>query len=80
MPDEEGNTKIDEDEVPETSLHAHGSDHEDTGVEAPEEKDDEVEGDVHDGDPDASEVPNTGGATSGGPGGGAEGEDDPSQV
>ena len=27
---EEGNTKIDEDEVPETSLHAHGSDHEDT--------------------------------------------------
>ena len=57
MPDEEGNTKIDEDEVPETSLHAHGSDHEDTGVEATEEKDDEVEDDVHDGDPDASEVP-----------------------
>ncbi len=75
MPDEQGNTQIEEEEIPETPLHAHGS-----GLEAANERDreEQVEGETNeDGDPDASEVENTGGARSGGPGGEAEGEDDP---
>jgi hypothetical protein len=80
MPDEKGNSKIDEEQVPETSLHAHGSGHEDTGVDAQDQQGDEAKGETHEGEPDASDVPNTGGSTSGGPGGAAQGEEDPSQA
>jgi hypothetical protein len=78
MPDEEGNDKLDQDDVPSTSLHAHGS-----GIEEENERprEDNAEGEVlDDSEQDASEVPNTGGATSGGPGGDATGEEDPSDA
>jgi len=78
MPDEEGKTEMDEEELPTSSLHAHGSKIEDEG-----RREEDVEGDIpdeDDTDQDASEVPKTGGSTSGGPGGDATGEEDPSNV
>ncbi len=78
MPDEEGNDQVDEDDLPETSLHAHGS-----GVEEENERPREENADgeiLDDSEQDASDVPNTGGATSGGPGGDATREEDPSDV
>ncbi len=73
MPDEEGNEKADEETIPETPLHAHAH-----GSEGDEE---DIEGEIGGGEhQDASKAENTGGATSGGPGGGAQGEEDPSDV
>ncbi len=72
MPDDQDETGIDEDALPRTPLHAHG-----------EGRDEDIEGEVGGGtgeDQDADTAENTGGATSGGPGGAAEGEDDPSNV
>jgi hypothetical protein len=70
MPDEKGKNKATDEDVPESSLHAYKSGEED-----------EVEGPLNDtGKPDADAVKKTGGATSGGPGGAADGEDDPSEV
>ncbi len=66
MPDEDDNVKIDEDKVPETTLHAHAEE-EDLGTDAEDEKDEEPAGHVHEGEPDASQVEKTGGGTSGGP-------------
>ena len=79
MPDEQGNAKIDTEKVPETPLHAHGDQHEDTGVEAQDKEGDDPVGEVHEGEPDASQVEKTGGGTSGGPPREDPGED-PSQV
>ncbi len=76
MPDEEGNDAIDE--APETSLHAHGS-----GIEEENERPrvENAKGNILDDSEDsADDVEKTGGATSGGPGGHAEGEEDPSNV
>jgi hypothetical protein len=76
MPDEEGNQEIDE--APETSLHAHGS-----GIEEENERprEDQAEGNiVEEGEDSADAAEKTGGATSGGPGGHATGEADPSDV
>ena len=76
MPDEEGKTGVDEDDLPETPLHAHGS-----KIEDQERREEDAEGEIlDDSSQDASDVPNTGGATSGGPGGDATGEEDPSEV
>ena len=70
MPDEEGNEKIEGEEAPSTPLHAHA-----------EGREDDIEGGMPDDDEqDADQAEKTGGATSGGPGGHAEGEEDPSQV
>ena len=70
MPDEKGNEATDEETVPSTPLHAHG-----------EGREEDVEGEIGGGQgADADTAENTGGATSGGPGGAAEGEDDPSEV
>jgi hypothetical protein len=74
MPDEDDNVKIDEDQVPETTLHAHAEE-EDTGTEAEDERDDEPAGEVHEGEQDASQAAKTGGATSGGPPSEDAGED-----
>jgi len=65
MPDEEDKTGLEEEEVPETSLHAHGS-----GVEETNERPraDNIEGELlEDEEDEAHEAANTGGATSGGP-------------
>jgi hypothetical protein len=76
MPDEKGNTEMDEEQLPETSLHAHGSDGEDD-----EDREEDAQGNIIDDETqDASQLPNTGGSTSGGPGGAASGEEDPSDV
>jgi len=76
MPDEKGDTKLDEDDLPTSSLHAHGS-----KIEDQERREEDVEGEIlDDSSQDASDVPNTGGSTSGGPGGDATGEEDPSDV
>jgi len=65
MPDEEGNTQIDEENVPETPLHAReGRIEEDN--ERPRAEDAEGET-VDEDEADADQVTNTGGATSGGP-------------
>ena len=71
MPDEDDNTGIDEEDLPATSLHAHG-----------EDREEDIEGEIGGGEDEGAETAeSTGGATSGGPGGHAEGEDDdPSQV
>ena len=72
MPDEKGQDKATDEDVPESSLHAYKSGEED-----------EVEGPHNDTgkpDADADAIKKTGGATSGGPGGAADGEDDPSEV
>lgn len=72
MPDEKGQNKAPDEDVPESSLHAYKSGEED-----------EVEGPLNDTgkpDADADAIKKTGGATSGGPGGAADGEDDPSEV
>jgi len=70
MPDEDGNVKADEETTPETTLHAHAED-----ADAESQK-----GEIGSGEhQDASRAENTGGATSGGPGGDAEGDPDPSQ-
>lgn len=77
MPDEEGNTELDADEAPETSLHAHGS-----GIEEESDRprEDQAEGNIVDEDEDSGEESvNTGGATSGGPPQEDAGED-PSNV
>lgn len=78
MPDEKGNTETASEDLPETPLHAHGS-----GVEEADEhgQEEDAEGNIiEDGEQDASVVPNTGGATAGGPSDDAEGEEDPSNV
>ncbi|CAN5236390.1 hypothetical protein BH24ACT23_BH24ACT23_12000 [soil metagenome] len=78
MPDEDGNTEIDEDEAPETSLHAHGSGIEEEGGDRPRE--DQAEGNiVEEGEDSGEDSVNTGGATSGGPPQEDAGED-PSNV
>ncbi len=72
MPDEHEETGVDKDDLPATPLHAHG-----------EGREEDIEGEVGGGtgdDQDADTAEKTGGATSGGPGGAAEGEDDPSNV
>jgi len=72
MPDEKDRTEMDEDEIPSTPLHAHG-----------EGREEDIEGEIGGGqgeDRSADSAENTGGATSGGPGGAARGEDDPSKV
>jgi hypothetical protein len=77
MPDEKDETGLDEEDLPSTPLHAHGSGIEDAN-ERPRE--DEVEGELLDDDQDdAAEATNTGGATSGGPPKEDAGED-PSNV
>lgn len=69
MPGEQGETGADQ-EATETPLHAHGGGREE-----------DVEGEMgEDFQEDADDVENTGGATSGGPGGEAHGEEDPSDV
>lgn len=78
MPDEDGADQLDQDDIPETSLHAHGS-----GIEEENDRprEENAEGNIlDDSEDDADDVPNTGGATSGGPGGHATGEEDPSNV
>jgi len=69
MPDEHDNEKADE--TPSTPLHAHA-----------EGREQDVEGDIAgtEGEQDADSAENTGGSTSGGPGGAATGEEDPSQA
>jgi hypothetical protein len=72
MPDEKDEVRADEEKLPETSLHAHA-----------EGRDEDIKGEIGGGpgsEQDADTVEKTGGATSGGPGGAAEGEEDPSQV
>lgn len=72
MPDENDQTGSDEETIPSTPLHAHG-----------EGREEDIEGEIGGGqgeDRDAESAENTGGATSGGPGGAAVGEDDPSNV
>ena len=72
MPDEKDNVKPDEETIPESPLHAHG-----------EGREEAIEGNIGGGtgeDKDANTVENTGGSTSGGPGGDAVGEEDPSNV
>jgi hypothetical protein len=72
MPDEKGESAADEETIPETPLHAHG-----------EGREDDIEGEIGGGsgeDRDAETTENTGGSTSGGPGGAARGDEDPSQV
>jgi hypothetical protein len=70
MPDEDDNKLADEEEVPSTPLHAHD-----------EDRDEDIEGPIGGGhEEDAEDAPNTGGSTSGGPGGAAEGDEDPSNV
>lgn len=70
MPDEKGETGIDEENIPETPLHAHD-----------EGREEDIEGNIGGGHEEGAETAeNTGGATSGGPGGDATGEDDPSNV
>jgi hypothetical protein len=79
MPDEDGNTEIDEDEAPETSLHAHGSGVEDEGGDD-RPREDQAEGNiVEEGEDSGEDSVNTGGATSGGPPQEDAGED-PSNV
>ncbi len=67
MPDEEGNEGVESEDLPETSLHAHGSGVEDeAGEERPRE--DQAEGNIVDeGENSGEDSVNTGGATSGGP-------------
>lgn len=79
MPDENERTGVDEEDLPETSLHAHGSGvEEEVGDERPRAE--QMEGGVPDEDTqDADQVENTGGATSGGPPSDEAGED-PSDV
>ena len=68
MPDEKGNQP--NEEGTDSSLHAYK-----------EGREEDIEGKLNDtGEPDADQVENTGGATSGGPGGAADGEEDPSEV
>ncbi len=72
MPDEKDETSADEETVPKTPLHAHA-----------EGRDEDIEGEIGGGtgeDQDADTAQNTGGSTSGGPGGAAVGEEDPSEV
>ncbi|MFI5122926.1 MAG: hypothetical protein ACHQJ5_08505 [Vicinamibacteria bacterium] len=72
MPDEKGEVSADEEAIPKTPLHAHA-----------EGREEDVQGEIGGGtgeDQDADTAENTGGATSGGPGGDAVGEDDPSKV
>jgi hypothetical protein len=72
MPDEKEKTEPDEETIPSTPLHAHG-----------EGREEDIEGEIGGGqgeDRDAESAENTGGSTSGGPGGAAVGEDDPSNV
>ncbi len=72
MPDETDETGVDKEDLPATPLHAHG-----------EGREEDIEGEIGGGsgdEQDADDVEATGGATSGGPGGAAEGEDDPSNV
>jgi len=77
MPDEHGETGVDEEDLPESSLHAHTSKIEEAN-ERPRE--DAIEGKFPDDDADdAEDVSNTGGATSGGPPREDPGED-PSNV
>ncbi len=79
MPDEEGNTGVESEDLPETPLHAHGSGvDEEAGDERPRE--DQAEGNIVDDEEDSAEAStNTGGATSGGPPQKDAGED-PSNV
>jgi len=70
MPDEKGKDTASEEDVPESSLHAYKSGEEE-----------EIEGKLNDtGEADADAVTKTGGATSGGPGGAADGEEDPAEI
>ena len=65
MPDEDGNDGVETDDLPETSLHAHGS-----GIEEENERprEENAEGNIlDDHEDDADDVTTTGGATSGGP-------------
>jgi hypothetical protein len=81
MRDEKGSEKADTDESTDTSLHAYK-----------EGREEDVQGTIPSGAPDAEEATNTGGATSGGPprsygeeetssghGGGSETGDDPAE-
>ena len=78
MPDEKDRTGVDDEELPPTPLHAHGSKVEETGGDRP--RADQIEGDLLEDDEDrADEATNTGGATSGGPPR-ADAGDDPSEV
>jgi hypothetical protein len=66
MPDQKGKDKATDEDIPDSSLHAYKSGEED-----------EVERPLNEtGEPDADEVKKTGGATSGGPGDAADGEED----
>lgn len=77
MPDENDQTGVDEEDLPKTPLHAHGSGIEETG-DRPRE--DNAEGEILDDDQDdAAEVTSTGGATSGGPPR-EDADEDPSNV
>jgi hypothetical protein len=58
VPDEKGNELADQDKTPATPLHAHD-----------EDRDEDIEGNVPDGEEGADDVEKTGGGTSGGPGG-----------
>ena len=70
MPDEKNNVLADEEEVPSTPLHAYE-----------EGREEDIEGNLEVGEDEGAEgVENTGGSTSGGPGGAAEGEEDPSNI
>ncbi len=77
MPDEKDQTKLDEEKLPPTSLHAHESGIEETNERPREEN---IKGELLDDEQDdAAEATNTGGATSGGPPREEPGED-PSNV
>jgi hypothetical protein len=70
MPDENDKTATDPAKIPATPLHAHG-----------EGREEDIEGEIGGGqgeDRDADSAENTGGATSGGPGGAGVRENDPS--
>ena len=58
MPDEKGNELADQDKIPPTPLHAHD-----------EDRDEDIEGHVPDGEEGAEDVEKTGGGTTGRPGG-----------
>jgi hypothetical protein len=78
MPDEKDRTGVDEEDLPETPLHGHGSKVEETGGDRP--RTDQIEGSLlEDEEDEADEATNTGGATSGGPPRADAGKD-PSEV
>lgn len=77
MPDEDGNDGVEKEDLPETSLHAHGS-----GIEEENDRprEENARGNIlDDHEDDADDAETTGGATSGGPPSESASED-PSEI